>query len=295
VTTNKTISANQDYEGTIVSNDATRHYYLHLPPNYDISHPIPLLIALHGRLGTGKRMSTQTGFNHIADREGFMVVYPDGVKRSWADGRGITRADEQGVNDVAFVERLIETLQGQFSIDRTRIYLVGHSNGGFMALRLSVELFHQFAAAAVVAASLTDSLVNRFKAGRTVSVLFMHGTADPVTPYGGSKLPDGRMTLPVEEAAKLWARYLGCSIFPKVEMIDQPGRDISISVFTYRQCRNQRQVKLYKIEGGGHMWPGEPDGFSEFSVGGTKPDINASEEIWSFFGDKTTLVLTQMQ
>ena len=97
--------AGRDFQETMVSNDLFRRYHVHLPPHYDASSPLPLLIALHGRLGTGKKMIKQTGFNGIADREGFIAVYPEGFKRGWADGRGITHADKRVVNDVAFIDR----------------------------------------------------------------------------------------------------------------------------------------------------------------------------------------------
>ena len=103
--------AKRDFEEDVVSNDLVRRYHVHLPSNYDISSAFPLLIALHGRLGTGKKMIKQTDFNRIADKEGFIVVYPEGFKRGWADGRGITHADKRGVNDVAFIDKLIKVLQ----------------------------------------------------------------------------------------------------------------------------------------------------------------------------------------
>ena len=178
--------AKRDFEEEVVSNDLVRRYHVHLPYNYEASNFLPLLIALHGRLGTGKKMIKQTGFSGIADREGFIVVYPEGFKRGWADGRGITHADKRGVNDVAFIDRLIKVLQEKFSIDHTRIYVAGHSNGGFMAQRLAIERSHKFAAVAVVAASLSEWLASRFTPGRPMPILFIYGTTDPVTPYEGA-------------------------------------------------------------------------------------------------------------
>ena len=248
---------------------------------------MPLLIVLHGRLGTGKRMSRQTGFNEIADKEGFIVVYPDGIKRSWADGRGITRADDQNIDDVAFLDELIQNLAAKFPVDPAGIYLVGHSNGGFMALRFCVELPHRITALAVVAASLTDSLANRLQAGGTGSVLFMHGTADDVTPYDGCSLPGGGRTLPVEDAAKTWAAAHGCSRFPALERIEPSRKNLNVSVLNYGPCRNQNQVKLFRLEGGGHVWPGEPEGLTKFSEGRRGQELNAGEVIWKFLKEAT--------
>jgi polyhydroxybutyrate depolymerase len=277
----------RDLEETIASSELIRHYYMHLPPGYRTAQSVPLLIALHGRLGTGKRMSKQTGFNEIADREGFIVVYPDGIKRSWADGRGITRADEQNIDDVAFLDKLIQNVAAEFPVDLAGVYLVGHSNGGFMALRFCVELPHRIAALAVVAASLTDSLANRLQAGGTGSILFVHGTADDVTPYDGCRLPGGGRTLSVEDAAKKWATAHGCSRVPVRGRMGDLRKNPNISVLNYGPCQNQNQVRLFRIEDGGHRWPGESKELSKFGDGRMRQELNASEVIWKFFKGAT--------
>jgi polyhydroxybutyrate depolymerase len=275
--------AKRDFKETVVSNELVRSYHIHLPSNYDISSALPLLIALHGRLGTGKKMIKQTGFNRIADREGFIVAYPEGFKRGWADGRGITHADKQGVDDVAFIDKLIKVFQERFSIDSTRIYIAGHSNGGFMAQRLAIERSHKFAAVAVVAASLSEWLASRFTPGRPMPILFIHGTADPVTPYEGGRQTGGARVLSVEDTVKIWAHFNVCNKSPEVQEIHGLNNGPLVSVFTYGSCRNHSQVKLYRIEDGGHVWPGEPEDLSSSGVGKLSAGIDASEEIWKFF------------
>ena len=273
----------RDFEEELVSNDLIRRYHVHLPFNYEVSDSLPLLIALHGRLGTGKKMIKQTDFNGIADREGFIAVYPEGFKRGWADGRGITHADKQGVDDVAFIDKLIKVFQERFSIDSTRIYIAGHSNGGFMAQRLAIERSHKFAAVAVVAASLSEWLASRFTPSRPMPILFIHGTADPVTPYEGGRQPGGASVLSVEDTVKIWAHLNGCNKSPEVQEIHGLNNGPLVSVFTYGSCKNHSQVKLYRIEGGGHVWPGEPEALSSSGAGKLSAGIDASEEIWEFF------------
>ena len=275
--------AKRNFEEEVVSNDLVRHYHVHIPATYDTSRSFPLLIALHGRLGTGKKMIKQTDFNRIADRERFIVVYPEGFKRGWADGRGITHADKQGVNDVAFIDKLIKVLQGKLSIDHTRIYIAGHSNGGFMAQRLAIERSHQFAAIAVVAASLSEWLASRFTPSRPMPVSFINGTDDPVTPYEGGRQPGGARVLSVEDTVKIWAHFNGCNKSPEVQEIHGINGATLVSVFTYVSCQNHSQVKLYKIKGGGHVWPGEAEGLSSSGVGKLSAGIDASEKIWKFF------------
>ncbi len=275
--------AKRDFEEEVVSNDLVRHYHVHLPSSYEASNSLPLLIALHGRLGTGKKMIKQTDFNRIADRERFIVAYPEGFKRGWADGRGITHADKQGVDDVAFIGKLIKVLQGKLSIDHTRIYIAGHSNGGFMAQRLAIERSHQFAAIAVVAASLSEWLASRFTPSRSMPILFINGTADPVTPYEGGRQPGGARVLSVEDTVKTWVRFNGFKEAPEVQEIHGLNNGTLVSVFTYGSCKNHSQVKLYKIEDGGHVWPGESEMLSRSGVGKLSRKIDASEEIWEFF------------
>ena len=275
--------AERDFEETVVSNDLVRRYHVNLPSNYEASNSLPLLIALHGRLGTGKKMIKQTDFNRIAVRGGFIVVYPEGFKRGWADGRGITHADKQGVDDVAFIDKLVKVLQGKFSIDHTRIYIAGYSNGGFMAQRLAIERSHQFAAIAVVAATLSESLASRFSPSRPIPILFIHGTADPFTPYEGGRQPGGAKVLSVEDAVKMWAHFNGCNESPEVQEIHGLNKGPLVSVFTYGSRNNHSQVKLYRIEGGGHVWPGEPEALSSSGAGKLSAGIDASEEILKFF------------
>jgi polyhydroxybutyrate depolymerase len=228
-------------------------------------------------------MIKQTGFNVIADREGFIVVYPEGFKRGWADGRGITHADKRGVDDVAFIDRLVKVFQKRFSIDPTRIYIAGHSNGGFMAQRLAIEHSHHFAAVAVVAASLSEWLETRFTPSRPMPILFINGTADPVTSYVGGRQPGGARVLSVEDTVKIWAHFNGCKEAPEVQEIHGLNNGTFVSVFIYGSCKNNSQVKLYKIEGGGHVWPGESEGLSKSGVVKLSAGTDASEEIWKSF------------
>ena len=275
--------AKRDFEEDLIFNDLDRRYHIHLPSDYDVSSPLPLLIALHGRLGTGKKMIKQTGFNRIADREGFIAVYPEGFKRGWADGRGISHADKRDVDDVAFIDRLINVLEEEFPIDSSRIYIAGHSNGGFMAQRLAIEYPQYFAAIAVVAASVSEWLATRFTSGGMMPILFINGTADTVTPYLGGRQPGGARVLSVEDAVKMWAHFNGCKEAPAVRGIHDLKNGPLVSVFTYGSCQDHSQVKLYKIDGGGHVWPGEPEDISRAGAAKIGRGIDASKEIWKFF------------
>ena len=115
----------------------TRRYVLSVPDGAE--GELPLVVALHGRLGTGRGMARDLGQDELLDEQGFAAVYPDGYRRSWNDGRGGGPAAEAGIDDVGFIEALLEEVAGQVTVDASRVYLVGISNGGMMAQRLACE------------------------------------------------------------------------------------------------------------------------------------------------------------
>ena len=152
-----------------------------------------------------------------------------------------------------------------------------------MAQRLAIERSHRFAAVSVVAASLSEWLARRFTPGRPMPVSFINGTDDPVTPYEGGRQPGGARVLSVEDTVKIWTHLNGCSELPEVQEIHELNNGPLVSMFTYGSCQDHSQVKLYRIEDGGHVWPGESEDLSSSGVGKLSPEIDASEEIWKFF------------
>ena len=114
-------------------------------------------------------------------------------------------------------------------------------------------------------------------------ILFIHGTADPVTPHEGGKQTGGARVLSFEDTVQIWVCFNGCNELPEVQEIHGLNGATLFSVFTYVSCQNHRQVKLYRIEGGGYVWPGESEGLSKSGVGKLSSEIDASEEIWKFF------------
>lgn len=152
-----------------------------------------------------------------------------------------------------------------------------------MVQRLAIEHSHHFVAIAVVAASLSEWLASRFTPSRSMPILFIHGTADTVTPYIGGRQPGGARVLSVENTVKIWAHFNGCNKSPEAQEIHGLDNIPLVSVFTYDSCKSHSQVKLYRIEGGGHIWPGESEGLPKSEVGKLSFEIDASEEIWDLF------------
>lgn len=271
-----------------------RTFRIHIPALSGRATPVPLVLALHGGGGTGGGMERLTlgGLNRLADRDGFVAVYPDGVERHWNDGRGNQqyRAQRDNIDDVGFIAALIAHLSQTLPVDRRRVYATGISNGGLMSLRLARELADRIAAIAPVAASMSEQIVQMRDPARPISVLLIAGTKDPLVPYeggeigfrGGQKI--GKVVA-VAETITYWATFNQCPPAPAITM--EPDRDPQDGTRVRREahgpCRDGTEVILYAIEGGGHTWPGGQQYLPERVVGRTTRDIDANEVIWSFF------------
>ena len=270
-----------------------RTYRIHMPPSYDKSTPLPLLIALHGGGGSGEKTEELTlrGFNRLSDKEGFIVVYPDGIEKHWNDGRENVkyRAHREKIDDVGFIAALIDHLAKQYNLDIKRVYATGISNGAMMSFRLGCELSEKIAAIAPVAGSMPENLPARCSPSRSISILIISNTEDPLVPWGGGEIRFGRQkfgkVLSVPESVKFWATHNQCSSPPNItwEPDKDPKDGTRVGKELYNQCRENSEVILYAIEGGGHTWPGGHQYLPAWIIGKTSRDIDVNEVIWDFF------------
>jgi polyhydroxybutyrate depolymerase len=265
---------------TLVVNGERRSYLLFLPTARPPGRALPLLLVFHGGGVRARSMVGHTGFSRIAEREGFAVAYPEGIDRRWNDGRGYGASHD----DVAFVRSLLDTLARRVTIDSTRVYATGISNGAMFAYRLACDLPGVLAAIAPVAGAVPASLAERCASARPTAVAAFQGTADPLLPYaGGGRRPSGRgEVLSAARSAELWARVNGCAGQPAAEpSIDSVQDGTRVRPERWSGCRDGRDVVLYTIEGGGHTWPGGPP--VGRGVGRVSRELNATEAIWAFF------------
>lgn len=271
-----------------------RTYLLHVPRGHERSRPLPLVLALHGGGGAGRHMEQLTAgrLNQLAERDGFAVVYPDGVDRHWNDGRGVPsyRAHRDNIDDVSFIAALIDHLSAGTHIDRGRVYATGISNGGLMSLRLARELSAKITAIAVVAVNSSEQIARMRDPSRPLSVLLMPGTRDPLVPWGGGDIgfPGGQKVgrvLSVQETLGYWVAHNQCPPSPAVawEPDRAPGDWTRVRREAYGPCREGTEVVLYAVEGGGHTWPGGFQYLPDRVIGRTSRDIDASDVIWEFF------------
>ncbi len=263
----------------------TRVYRLQIPDSYDGKRPVPLLFVLHGGGGTGERMLNFTGFGKVCEKNGFIAVYPDAYMRNWNDARNFLSSS---IDDVRFFRVMIEQISNEYRIDTARIYAAGISNGAMMSFTLACRLSDRFAAIAAVAGNLPERLKQE-KPKTPVSVLIMNGTDDPLVPYnGGSIRAFGRergRVLSTDETVRFWIKANGCNEkVLKTIIPDRTKHDGStVMVELYKNPLNNVEVVLYKIEGGGHTWPGGIQYLPERVIGKTNRDIKASDVIWDFF------------
>jgi polyhydroxybutyrate depolymerase len=269
-----------------------RTFHLHLPPACEAAARLPVVLALHGGgKGDAAQLAARTGFCELADHEGFIAVFPNGVDGQWNDGRGRTyyQTDNTDVDDVGFIAALIDRLVEKHQGDPERIYVTGISNGGHMALRLGCEIGSKLAAIAPVCGSIPKNIHGQGAPGAPLSVLLMNGTDDPLVPWEGGAVRFFRKTMgevvSTEQTIEFWVRHNRCNPQPSVrELPDRYPRDGStVRVSTYTGGDDGTEVVLYAIEGGGHNLPGSRIPEQRLITGRKNNDINGAEVIWDFF------------
>src|SRR5215469_16804371 len=163
-----------------------RSFVIRLPRNAQAAGPVPLILVLHGNMpgSAGSAMREWTTFDVQADTWGFAIAYPDGYQGCWADGRGVTTADEAGADDVEFLRAIIDWSAENCGTCPDRAVVAGISNGAFMAHRLALEASAQVAVLAAVAGGLPAALCD-LQPSHAVSAMLIHGTDDPLVPIEG--------------------------------------------------------------------------------------------------------------
>lgn len=279
-----------DIRGTLQHQGYIREYALHISPVYNGTQAVPLVLFLHGGGGNATSAQNFTQLNPVADQEGFIAVYPQGFGPagsgfSWADGRS-TSSDQLGIDDVGFIDKLLEQLVNSFNIDTDRIYVSGFSNGSFMTQRLACERNGKFAAMASLGSTISTDLLNHCIPQRPIPMLLLLGDADPFIPYAGGNVPGNATPISGMTAlADFWKTNNRCR--SKVAETNLPNTNSAdnsfISLTSYTDCDCQAEVRLYQVYGGGHTWPGVENKTYELLAGETNEDIQASQELWAFF------------
>lgn len=244
-----------DERASLEHDGMMRSILVHVPPSYDNTRPMPLVLNFHGATMTAALQQQTTGMDAKADEAGFVVVYPEGVDRSWNAGACCQGAASNDIDDVGFARALVAYTRGRVCVDPKRVYATGFSNGGRMSYRLGCEAADLFAAIAPVAGTKSFPDLENSPGcvpQRPIPLLDIMGSADP------------RIEAQPGQIAE-WVKFNGCTdAQPKVTY--QEGRDVCSS---YQQCTGGALVTYCSVDGLGHAWP--RSGFS------------ANERVWEFF------------
>lgn len=289
------------YNRTLTLDGMQRSYVLHLPKSYQEGEPLPVVFMLHGGGGTGRAALWETGWHRLADEQGFIMVAPNAMppdhnKRAsfasnpqlWNDGSDRFYAEQVEVDDVRFINAIIDELNTYNAVDAQRIFVTGFSNGASMAFRAAAALPDRIAAIAPVAGACW---IDPGELARPVPMLYITGDADPLNLIeGGVPLPansDGttesdkvraKAKPPVRDSVEKWARANGCPV-PGSQVTEKNG----VRTETWQSCPAGGVVEYIQVKGLGHTWAGGKSILPESIVGGRSELISATEVIWEFF------------
>ncbi len=280
----------------------TRQYRVYVPASYDKTKAMPVILVLHGGGGQSHSQAQQTCpdgninnrlcLHNLGNKEGFIVVYPNGTAgllahpRTWNAGNCCAEALRKNVDDVGFFRAMLNQLGNDFDIDEKKIYSTGMSNGAMMSYRLACQLSDKIAAIAPVSGGMgiEDSECNPVD---PVSIIHFHGTLDPNYPYnGGYSENDISQTnfRSVQDSLDGWVTRDGCSKSPSsTELPDNINDGVTETLIKYTGCDSNGEIELYRINNGGHTWPGGYPNLPESLVGKLTYDINANQLMIDFF------------
>ncbi len=293
------------YQDTVSIDGMTRTFQCHLPPGYKSLRNMPVVLVFHGLQLNGSMMMFLSQFNPVADRNNFAVIYGDGIGKAWDDGHA-----GRGIDDIGYVGKVIDKIANTVSVDRKRVYACGISNGGYFSQMLACAIPDKIAAIGVVGSTLMQQAANGCHSNRPMPIMFFLGTSDPLIAWGssGASTANGELNelvdlvgagkfggvesalaryggiMPVPEMIEFWTTHNQCgSARPYIS--NEPDRDPKDGTRVRREAYGSagREVILYRIENGGHTWPGGLPYASSGLAGKISQDINASETLWQFF------------
>lgn len=280
-----------------------RGYLVRVPEAARSGRALPVVVALHGGGGNARAFKASSGLDPVADREGFLALYPFGYGSrrdrflTWNAGAccGAAHADDAG--DVGFVLAVLDDLSGRTPADASRVFATGHSNGAMMAYRLAVDAGHRFAAIAPVSGAMNLGPVPG--PGPSVPILHIHSLDDPRAPYDGGLGPPFPLTNarvhhePVLEGIRFWVERNACPASPSVGPTrhgapDSEDAEHTVTRLEWEPCATGAPVVHLRLTGAGHGWPGHRFGpVRERIVGPDTEIVDAAEEAWRFFRSVT--------
>lgn len=282
---------------SLIHDGYLRTWLTHLPKNYQENKTYPLIIALHGGNGKAKKFnkSTKGRFNELSDEEGFIVVYPQGIDKSWNDNNkrnSYGKARSLNIDDVGFIAKMISKLENQYSIDSSNIFACGISNGGLMSATLATKLPNKIKAIGMVSSNFSKVHYEEMQTEtpQPFSIIIIHGTQDPIFPYH-----EGETVIFNQHRGEVIGAENSIAYMINLNGNSSEGIETQLpNTALFDGCKATRivypnennpnlKVELIKIIEGGHTWPGGYQYLPKKIIGNVTRDFNAADKLWTFF------------
>ena len=275
-----TFAQSQTIDGTINVDGLERSHKLYIPTNFTPN--MPLVLNLHGYTSNAFQQVFYSSMTTVAESNDFMLVFPEGTTDQYGVTFWNSEIAGEDVDDLGYLIALIDSMIVNYQVDADRVYMCGMSNGGFMSYYSACEMTDKIAAIASVTGTMNNVIYDNCNPTRSIPVLEIHGTQDSTVPYLGLENSGSFQTMmATEDVVDFWVNHNNCSQTEVIELENLSSTDLStVTRFSYTGGTNGASVELYRVNEGGHTWPG-----SIISLPGivTNHDINASEVIWEFF------------
>ncbi|MDQ1246920.1 MAG: polyhydroxybutyrate depolymerase [Actinomycetota bacterium] len=273
--TDPTLTPGATATRTVSVDGNDRSYLIHVPPGYDPAMPTPSVVTFHG-MGTNAFLQlANSGILASADANGYVVLAPEGQSGLWQlpTGEGDDAADTP---ELSYLDAVTADADASLCLDPARRYASGMSMGSAMVLVLACQPERTYAAFGGVGASFYRPICD---GAPPAPLIYFHGTADDVVPFDGGTAR-GFEVAPVPQNMAAWAAHNGCQTQSPAIRTDD------VELIEWSSCTADADVDYYKIDGGGHTWPGSPittnPKFANFG-GVTTTTVSATDAMWQFF------------
>lgn len=283
----------QNTSRTITVDGLQRDYIIHLPPSFNALKKLPLLFALHGGGGTAESAVRFYDLESLADKNNFIIVYPDAVNKAWSIPGMASRVKgvDPTVNDLHFMNTLLDTLIANYKVDSAKVFCTGISRGAMFSYYLADAMNSRITAIAAVCGGISKTQAQTYSLKTPLPVLIINATGDPLVKYDGgygklnrrNKGNENADLLPTEDLVKKIVLLDHCNAVPQMLSLPDTDPHDGCTETEYIYDGNHVKVDFIKIKNGGHAWAGGTQYLPKFLIGRLCKDFSASQKVFDFF------------